>query len=94
MLSRDERDEFGAVVGKAVEAVFARSGRVWELRAGGRVIATIVTWWNGSRYDHRKRSHKFLPRACFDWVAQHLRLSADRFAIDTPAKARALFRSR
>jgi len=40
VLSRDDWDEIGAVVGKAVEAVFARSGRVWELRAGGRVIAT------------------------------------------------------
>jgi len=53
-----------------------------------------VTWWNGRRYDHRKRSRKFLPQACFGEVAEHLGLSADRFAIDTPDKARALFRPR
>ncbi len=40
VLSRDEWDPYGLAVPKRVEAVFARLGRVWELVAGGRVIAT------------------------------------------------------
>ena len=63
-----------------------------RVEADGRPRPAILTWWYGSRYDHRKRRREFLPRAYFDWAARYLGLSADRFAVHTPAKARALFR--
>jgi uncharacterized protein (TIGR02996 family) len=65
-----------------------------RVEADGRPRPAILTWWYGSRYDHRKRRREFLPRAYFDWAARYLGLSADRFAVDTPDKARALFRPR
>ena len=39
VLSRDEHDPAGAVEPKLVEEVFKRFSAVWELRAGGRVMA-------------------------------------------------------
>ncbi len=40
VLSRDENDPHGSVVGKVVEEVFTRLASVWELLIGGRVIGT------------------------------------------------------
>jgi hypothetical protein len=40
VLSRDEYDPTGAVVGKVVEEVFVRLAAIWELLIGGRVIGT------------------------------------------------------
>jgi len=60
--------------------------------AGGRPRPTILMWGRDYSYDLWSWDAGFLPLADFDRAAGYLRLSADRFAVDTPDKARALFR--